>query len=179
MSNYLQEAIKTETFLASNLTETDTGSTWRRTPEGKVNHSLYHGSAGVLIYYIELYLATDDEKYLKTAVSAGNELLSYVLAKAKDEDFITIGIYSGWPGYVYALNELYKVSLNAEYQTGAIKALERMTAQSSEIGAGIGWIEAIPFSDITGITGIREVIDLSVGAAGAGIMYLYAYREGL
>ncbi|MFT7687043.1 MAG: lantibiotic modifying enzyme, partial [Candidatus Azotimanducaceae bacterium] len=42
-----------------------------------------------------------------------------------------------------------------------------------------GWIEAIPFSDITGITGIREVIDLSVGAAGAGIMYLYAYREGL
>jgi len=37
----------------------------------------------------------------------------------------------------------------------------------------------MPFSDITGQTGDREVIDLSVGAAGAGVILLYAHREGL
>lgn len=179
MTNYLQEAIKTEAFLASNLTETNDGSTWRRTPNGKVSHTLYHGSAGVLIYYLELYLHTKNETYLATATSAADELLTYVLKKAASEEWLTIGIYSGWPGYVFALNEFYKITQDDKFRAGAVIALDRMTAQSSEVGSGIGWIEDIPFSDITGITGKREVIDLSVGAAGAGIVYLYAYRQGL
>jgi len=179
MNNYIQHAIDTEVFLASTQKETSFGSSWSRIPEGKVNHTLYHGSAGVLLFYIELFLATNRTSYLEACKSAGDELLAYVSKKAVDKAFITIGIYSGWPGYVYSLNELYKLTKDEKYRQGAIAALSRMTAQSSEIGAGIGWIEDIPFSDITGITGTREVIDLSVGAAGAGIIYLYAYRQGL
>ncbi|MFT6432280.1 MAG: lantibiotic modifying enzyme [Candidatus Azotimanducaceae bacterium] len=132
-----------------------------------------------MLFYIEIYFATDDVSYLEIAQKAGNNLLAYVEKKAAAKAFITIGFYSGWPGYVYALNELYKVTHDTRYQNGAKLALDRITAQSSKIGSGIGWIEPIPFSDITGIEGEREVIDLSVGAAGAGIIYLYAYREGL
>ncbi len=54
-----------------------------------------------------------------------------------------------------------------------------MAGEADPMGAGIGWIEPIPFSDITGITGEREVLDLSIGAAGAGIGFLYAHRNGL
>ena len=117
--------------------------------------------------------------HLDTAVEAGSELLAYVQEKVAREVFITIGFYSGWPGYVFVLNEMAKASSESRFREGASAVLDRITAQSSALGSGIGWIEPIPFSDITGISGEREVIDLSVGAAGVGIIYLYAYREGL
>ena len=47
-----------------------------------------------------------------------------------------------------------------------------LKAQATELGSGIGWIEPAPFSDITGFTGDREIYDQSVGAAGAGLVFL-------
>ena len=178
-NNYLTHVMATETFLSSTKVDIQSGTTWQRIPDGKPSHSLYHGSAGIILFYLELYQSTGQASYLATAISAGNALLNYVEEKAKAQVFITIGFYSGWPGYVFVLNELAKISGDSVYRDGALTALDRITAQSSELGSGIGWIEPIPFSDITGITGEREVIDLSVGAAGAGIIYLYAFREGL
>jgi lantibiotic modifying enzyme len=179
MSDYLAAALNTEVFLSHNQLETDAGITWRRVPGGKPTHSFYHGSAGTLVYYLELFNATNDVRFLEIAGRAGDEVLAYVNKKVLEEAYVTIGFHSGWPGYIYVLNELYKASGEPRYRDGAIAALNRMTAQSSDLGAGIGWIEPIPFSDITGIEGEREIIDLSVGAAGAGVIYLYAHREGL
>ncbi len=179
MNKYLEQAIQTERFLAGTSEETPSGTTWRRTPEGKPTHSLYHGSAGVLLFYLELYNVTGEDNYLLIARNAGDDLVDYVARKAAAEDFITIGFYSGWPGYVFSLNELFNVCGDDKYRKAALIALARITAQASPQGTGIGWIEPIPFSDITGIEGEREVIDLSVGAAGTGIIYLYAHRQGL
>lgn len=176
-NSYLQSALATEQFIASNRIDTQQGLTWSRTPGGKPTHSLYHGSAGIVLFYLELYRAFNDADYLRTAQAAGDELLAYV--NEKREQFITVGFYSGWPGYCFVLQELYKQTGDARYREGALLAFNAMTRQSSALGAGIGWIEPIPFSDITGIKGEREVIDLSVGAAGAGVLYLYAHRESL
>ena len=177
--SYFEHAISTAHFLDSHQIDTHDGISWRRVADGRGTHTLYHGSAGIILFYIEMYLSTKTPAYLDTLRAAGDDLLAYVVSKAEAEAFITIGFYSGWPGYVYVLNELFNVTGDQKYKSGAITALERITAQSSQLGNGIGWVEAIPFSDITGITGEREVIDLSVGAAGAGIIYLYAYRQGL
>ena len=177
--SYFDQAISTEQFLGSHKINTNDGISWRRVADGQGTHTLYHGSAGIILFYMELYLSTKEQSYLDTLRAAGDDLLAYVIRKAQAKAFITIGFYSGWPGYVYVLNELYKLTADEKYKSGALMALDRITAQSSALGGGIGWIEPIPFSDITGITGEREVIDLSVGAAGAGIIYLYAFREGL
>ncbi len=174
---YLQEAQQVEKFLESNRISTQNGVAWNRTPDGKPVRTLYHGSAGVLLFYLELHRSTGNQTYLRKAVLAGDDLLAYVEHKAAEKAFVTIGFYSGWPGYVFALNELFKASREKKFRAAAILALDCMTAQATELGAGIGWIEPVPFSDITGITGEREVVDLSVGAAGAGIIYLYAHRE--
>ncbi len=179
MNQYLNHALDTAKFLQANQLETTHGIAWARVPGGKPNHTLYHGSAGVILFQVELYQATGDKHYLDTAIAAGNELLAYVADKAGAEQFVTVGFYSGWPGYVYTLNELFRLTGQQQFITGAKQALDRLSAQSAALGDGIGWIEPIPFSDITGITGEREVIDLSVGAAGAGIIYLYAHRNGL
>ncbi|MFP6808459.1 MAG: lanthionine synthetase LanC family protein [Pseudomonadales bacterium] len=179
MNKYLAEAKEIDTFLDANRVDTPSGPTWNRVPGGKPTHSLYHGSAGILVFYIELYLSTGEQAYLDTAITSGDELLAFVNEKAADGSFQTSGFYSGWPGYTYVLNELYKVSNLQRFKDGAILSLNKLTAQSTEIGNGISWVEPIPFSDITGITGEREMIDLTVGAVGSGIIYLYAYRQGL
>lgn len=179
MTDYLSSVQHTERFLCDNQVKTSHGITWNRVPDGKPTHSFYHGSAGVLTFYLELYSFSADDQHLEIASQAGEELVHYINEKATAEEFITIGIYSGWPSYVYVLNELYKATKQEKFKRGALTALSRMTAQAANIGKGIGWIEPVPFSDITGITGEREVIDLSVGAAGAGIIYLYAHRQGL
>ncbi len=170
-------ALQVERFIASCKVNGENGALWRRTDaaDSKTPRTFYHGSAGVALFYIELHRATGDNGYLAEATSAGEELLAYVARK----DQLTIGFYSGWPGFVFVLNELFKASDDLRFKAGATLCLEKMMAQSEPIGGGVGWIEPMPFSDITGKTGDREVIDLSVGAAGAGVILLYAHREGL
>jgi hypothetical protein len=134
---------------------------------------------GLSSFYLELHRATGDDDYLATAIAAGDDLLAHVRAKISSGDLLTIAIYSGWPGFVIVLNELYRASREERFRSGAVSALDQIAAQSSKIGAGVGWVEDLAFSDITGITGKGEVVDLSIGAAGAGIVLIYAFREGL
>ncbi len=176
--DYLDHAARVEAFIASNQVETNSGICWNRIPDSKPTHTFYHGSAGIIPFYLELFAATGDESYRTTAVAAGDDLLDYVLAQIAENKFITCGIYSGWPGYIFTLHELYNLTNDKKYLGGAERALQKLTDQATKIGAGIGWIEPIPFSDITGITGEREVIDFSVGSAGTGLIYIYAHRFG-
>ncbi len=173
----LERALEVEAFLASCRIDGAAGVRWRRTPASGTNppHTLYHGSAGVLLFYLELHRATGGANHLETAISAGEELLRHV----NEADRLTVGFYSGWPGLVFTLNELAKASLQPRFRLGAQMALRKMMEQSEALGAGIGWIEPMPFSDITGMTGEREVLDLSIGAAGAGLILLYAHRQRL
>tara|TARA_R110002072_G_scaffold1780_10_gene14822 strand:+ start:45549 stop:46856 length:1308 start_codon:yes stop_codon:yes gene_type:complete len=176
--NYLDQAARVEQFVRSNQVATPGGICWNRVPDSKPTHSFYHGSAGVIAFYLELYMATQNKAHRETAMAAGDDLLAYVQELAAGEKFVTCGFFSGWPGYVFTLYELFKLSDEKKYLQGAELALARLTEQASELGAGIGWVEAIPFSDITGIKGERELIDFSVGAAGAGLIYTYAHRNG-
>ncbi|MFK8024278.1 MAG: lanthionine synthetase LanC family protein [Ilumatobacter sp.] len=173
----LQHVLEVEAFLESCRVEGDAGSTWARVPGASASsrNTLYHGSAGVALFYIELHRATGDGRFLRIAVDGGTALVD-ALSTGND---VSIAIYSGLPGYVFVLNELAKQSGRSEFRDVAADLVRRMADQSSPLGSGIGWIEPIPFSDITGITGEREVLDLSIGAAGAGIGFLYAHRNGL
>jgi lantibiotic modifying enzyme len=179
MSSYEETIAKTEAFIDQQRIESPQGFTWRRAPDAGPAHTLYHGSAGVILFYLELYRFSGDAEHLTKATQGGLDLVAYVNDKAANEQFLTIGLHSGWPGYVFVLYELYKATDDVRFRDAAIVCLDRIIAQSNEIGAGIGWIEPIPFADITGITGEREIIDLSVGAAGAGLVLLYAHRQGL
>lgn len=173
----MQRVLEVEAFLEANRIEGDAGVTWKRTPgsSSAPPKTLYHGSAGVVVFYLELHRATEDPAHLETAVAAGDDLLAYVDAT----EGLSAAIYSGWPGYVFVLNELAKASAQPRFRDGAKKALEKLMGQSEPLGSGIGWIEPMPFSDITGMTGDREVLDLSIGAAGVGLVLMYAHRQGL
>ena len=171
----LQQALEVEAFIASCQVDGAAGSTWSRVPGGgSRRHTLYHGSAGVVLFYLELDRATGEQRYLDTAISGGNEILA-----SRDDGGASVAIYSGLPGDLFVLNELAKASAQGKFRDAAAGLVRKMADQSQPLGSGIGWIEPIPFSDITGITGEREVLDLSIGAAGAGIGFLYAHRNAL
>ena len=53
----LQHALEVEAFIASCRVDGDSGATWARVQGGKpsARRSLYHGSAGVILFYIELH----------------------------------------------------------------------------------------------------------------------------
>jgi lantibiotic modifying enzyme len=176
MTELLQYALETEAFIASCHVDGTAGSAWARVPDGSgpSRHNLYHGSAGVVLFYLELHRATGEQQHLDAAIAGGNELVAALVDGAD-----SIAIYSGGPGYTFVLNELAKVSGGEAFRDTAARLVCEMADQANPMGSGIGWIEPIPFSDITGITGEREVLDLSIGAAGAGIGFLYAHRNAL
>jgi lantibiotic modifying enzyme len=173
----LQAALEVEAFISSCHVDGPDGATWARIPDGSGagRHTLYHGSAGVVLFYLELHRATGEPEHLDVAVRGGDQLI----AALDSADDASIAIYSGLPGYLFVLNELAKTSGEGQFRDVAAGLVRQMAARSQPLGSGIGWIEPIPFSDITGITGEREVLDLSIGAAGAGISFLYAHRQAL
>ncbi len=178
MTGVPSAVLEVEQFIDANRIDLAEGQvSWRRTPsdEGSPPHSLYHGSAGIALFYLELHRATGETRFLERAVAAGDELLGYLSGRER----LTVGFYSGWPGYVFVLEQLGVAAETDRFRDGARQALEAMMAQSEPRGSGIGWIEPMPFSDITGMTGDREVLDLSIGAAGAGLILLHAHRVGL
>ena len=150
---------------------------WRRddATQAGSDYSLYHGSCGIILLLLELHAAGQDPDALGEAVAAGEEVLAYLERK----DHLSVSPSTGWPGYAFALNELARASGREDFRDAARRCLDRLRSQATELGAGIGWIEPMPFSDITGMTGDREIYDQSVGAAGAGLVLLYAHDQGL
>jgi len=186
----LQAALEVEAFIASCQVDGPEGTSWSRVPGGGPNrHTLYHGTAGVVLFHLELYRATDEPRHLDTAIRGADLLVATIVDpnggsdsssdSTADPTAASIAIYSGLPGYIFVLNEVAKACGASRFRDAATDLVRQMAARSQPLGSGIGWIEPIPFSDITGITGEREVLDLSIGAAGAGIGFLYAHRHGL
>lgn len=165
---------------------TDSGAAWGRAeeqPESLVRN-LYAGSAGIAVFLLELYKATGNQAHLDDATACGQDLITYIAGKVEGKVTLPCAMFSGWGGYAFVLIELYKVTDKAGFKEAAELCLSQLAEQSTAVGGGRAWIEPMPFSDITGFTGDREIYDASVGAAGAGMVYLYAlendvYPEGL
>ncbi len=174
MSPYATAAREAAAFIAGQRLEGQYA--WRRASgRRRPDFGLYHGSCGVILLHLELHAATGDEAVLETAVKAGEA----VAAHLGQSERLSVSVANGWPGYAFALNELARVSGRADFRALAATCLDRLRGQASDLGAGIGWIEPMPFSDITGFTGDREIYDQSVGAAGAALVLLYAHEDAL
>ena len=165
-SRALELAVDAAAFIESNRR----GVFWARTPEpdSAVDHTLYHGTAGIIVFLLELSDATGDPSYAERAVEAGRALVDVVDSKS----WASVAFATGWTGYAFALNELALRTDDPAFAAASERCVRRLIAQATPIGRGIGWIEPMPFADITGFSGDREIYDLSVGAAGSGVAML-------
>jgi lantibiotic modifying enzyme len=151
--------------------------------------SLYHGTAGVLLFELELAELSGDPADVAPIVAAGHELVERLQAKT----WASVSFATGWPGYAFVLQTLFERTGVVDFQTAAAHCLDRLIGQATSFpvasgptdssvptdSTGLGWVEPMPFSDITGKTGEREIFDLASGAAGAGLALLHAHRGGI
>ncbi len=162
----LELAVDTAAFIESNRR----GMFWARTPEPEsvIDHTLYHGTAGIITFLLEISDATGDASYAARAVEAGRALIEVIDKKT----WASVAFATGWTGYAFAFGRLAEHTDDPTFAAASRRCIERLLEQSIPIGRGIGWIEPMPFSDITGFSGDREIYDLSVGAAGSGVALL-------
>ncbi len=174
-ATYRTAAADADRFVQDHRVDTSDGVRWRRTdaPGARAELSLYHGSAGILLHQLEWYAATADVAHLALARRAGDE----IVAAAADEP-LSVGFFPGTPGLAFALVELWRATDDDAYRAGAESLLRRLRAAAVPLGSGIGWVESDPFADMTGVRDLHEIFDQSVGACGAGMVFLHAARTG-
>jgi lantibiotic modifying enzyme len=175
MTRYGQAALEALNFIEAQ--RAPGAAVWRSHdhPKARPAHTLYHGAGGVILLLLELHAHSADPQLMEKAVAAGDEILA-LLPTLED---LSVNSSTGWGGYVFVLGELAKATGAERFREGAAACLAKIAGSAVKLGGGVGWIEPMPFSDITGFTGDREIYDQSVGSAGVILTLLYAHQEGL
>lgn len=148
---------------------------WRLTNDhaDRVDHTLYHGTAGIILFFLELADATGSPIYETRAHEAGRVLATWVGSREQS----SVAFATGWGGFGFTLLELHRRTEDPVFKVAADYAHTMLMTQATTVGSGVGWVEPAPFGDITGFRGEREIYDLSVGAAGAGLALLPHFAE--
>ncbi|MEM7018352.1 MAG: lanthionine synthetase LanC family protein [Pseudomonadota bacterium] len=173
----LDVAYRAERWIDSHRHETEHGLLWGLANEvpSKHFHNLYSGSAGIALFYLELFQATNEQRYLDIATQAGLELVH----KIYTIDSLPCAMMGGWGGYLFVLNELAAATGNSDMAKAAHYCAQKQRDQATEISDGIGWIQEMPYAKLTGHQGEREIYDVAEGAAGVGLAWLYAHEQNI
>ena len=117
------------------------------TPAPDAAITLYYGTPGPVLFYVNLYRATGDSNCIDRARRGGDALLKLI------ESSNDPGLYDGIAGAGYALTELWNTTHESKYREGALRVVRRL----SELQA--------------------PTLDIISGSAGTGLFLLYASRE--
>jgi lantibiotic modifying enzyme len=152
---HLAVALDAARFIQASAVATPNGTTWPANPadRGSVGADLYSGSAGVVLFFVELHRTTGDPAHLATATAGADELLAS-LDRQTDA-----GLYTGLAGIGFVLSEVGRQTAIAKYRAGARRVVSILQARAVERGAGVEW---------------NDTIDVISGSAGIGLFLLYA-----
>jgi lantibiotic modifying enzyme len=160
------DAIEIAKWLDGAAIKTPAGLAWPSDPRDPktVNSSLYAGTPGVILFYLEADAAAKDfaPRYSYTgayAVQAKNGA-DELIARIADEP--GTGLYEGLGGVGFALEETYKATHEAKYRKGFLDCLGAIAAKARPKGKGVEW---------------GAVTDIISGGAGTGLVLLYAFKE--
>ncbi len=173
----LDVARRAERWIDTHRKDTEHGIVWGLADEApeRFVHTLYSGSAGIALFYLELHRATGEAGYLDRARRAGTELVH----KVGTIDSLPCAPMGGWMGYCFVLNEIATATGDASMAAAARYCAGRQRDSAQPIGNGIGWVQEMPYAKLTGHKGTREIYDVAEGAAGAGLYFLYAHEHGV
>lgn len=141
--------------------QSELGTVWPMEPDRPkaIIANLYSGTPGVVLFYLELYAWTLDDKQLKQATSGADYLLALTTMKPSPWNS---GLYTGSAGIGFVLHEVYKATGDEKYEQGARRLVRELIAGARPAGAGVEW---------------NDVTDIISGSSGIGLFLLYAARE--
>jgi lantibiotic modifying enzyme len=154
----LEAALKAAKWLEKSAVRTPHGLAWPADPQDPktINNSLYAGTPGPVLFFLELYSSTANQDFLRLARAGADELL----AKLPDEK--GLGLYEGIAGIGFTLEETFKATKDKRYRDGFLGCLRRIRESAVKAGRGIEW---------------SKVTDIISGSAGTGLFLLYANEE--
>jgi lantibiotic modifying enzyme len=152
---YLEKALQAEKWIRSLRIESPQGTTWPISPgdTSKVMN-LYSGSAGVILFYLELFQATQDEQFLEEAKNGADFLLYYL--PEKEQGYDEIGLYTGLSGICYTLEKVHEVTKAERFKVGLNRYHQLLMSKAKTVDNVIDW----------GYT------DIVYGASGIGLYLL-------
>jgi len=155
---YLEAALEAARWIRASAVQTDEGTTWPAVPgnENSINNSLYSGTPGVVLFFLEAYYSTEDKDFLDEARAGAD----YLLATLENEE--SAGLYAGISGIGFALQETYKATEDTKYLDGVKRCLQYLKDNALKKGKGVEW---------------SQVTDIISGTAGTGLFLLYSARE--
>jgi len=157
-TSYRDAALDAARWIRAAAAQTDHGTVWPADPRDSksVNDSLYAGTAGVILFFLEGYHSTGDQSCLKDARAGADHLLA-ALANENES-----GLYVGIAGIGFALTETFKATGKPKYRQGALRCAQLLGERARKAGKGIEW---------------NDTTDVIAGGAGIGLFLLYAARE--
>jgi len=155
---YLEAAEKAAAWIRASAIRTPEGLTWPADPKDpkSVNTTLYAGTPGIVLFFLEAYSSTGNQAYLQDARGGADTLLA-VLPQEQG-----MGLYEGLSGVLFAIEETFKATRDQKYRRGFLDGLERIRGGAVQKGAGVEW---------------GSVTDIIGGSAGTGLFLIYAYHE--
>ena len=165
VSNPLETALAAERWIRAHRIETAFGVSWPWNPGSpEVVTNLYTGTPGVVLFYLELFHATGNRKFLDEARAGAVELSATIPESAPVEP----GLYVGLGGIGFTLAEVAIATGDESLRLAALRSFELVTQSAVELPGGIGWPSPAGDQDV-------EVTDIVSGASGAGLALLYAH----
>src|SRR5262245_8291076 len=155
---YLDAALDIARWIEGASVRGERGTAWLADPRdaSSAATNLYSGGAGIVLFFLELHLATGDARYLDEARDGRRRR-----APGLDRDAAT-GLYTGIAGLGFALGELARIGGAREDQDGCQRAVTLLVERAHSIGRGVEW---------------NETTDIVGGSAGTGLFLLYAARR--
>ncbi len=154
---HLQAALEAAKWIRAGALPAASGKVWPADPNDpkSVDNTLYAGTPGVALFFLEAFRSTGDRSFLADARSGADSILAAV------DEVKETGLYDGLAGMGFALIETYKATHDEKYRAGALRVLARLE-NAEKKGKGIQW---------------NDTTDIISGGAGTGLFLLYAARE--
>ncbi len=151
----LKEALRAEKWIRSARIVKSEGIAWPVVPgDTTITTNLYSGTTGIVLFYLELYQATNDKSFLDEATDGANFIMA--MGDKRRPGYEELGLYTGEAGVTYTLNKVFEVTHEKKYQDGANRSFERLAQAAKINGDAADW----RFNDIV------------YGGAGIGLMLL-------
>ena len=196
--DYLKVAIDTAEWIDTLAIKTEYGRIWQALPEGQDGYredvplftpkSMYDGSAGIGIFFIRLYEATGDTRWLTEAEEPAAHIIATKVGvewyqttlHSEVKGIIPVpgwaaGPYNGPVGEAYFLEDLYQVTGKQEYRDYVLYVADVLLEAAVTDERGLHWSDQ---EDITADGGFIVFLDILYRKTGIK-KYLELAKEGL
>ena len=196
--DYLKAAIDTAEWIDTLAIKTEYGRIWQALPEGQDGYredvplftpkSMYDGSAGIGIFFIRLYEATGDTRWLTEAEEAAAHIIATKVGvewyqttlHSEVKGIIPVpgwaaGPYNGPVGEAYFLEDLYQVTGKQAYRDYVLYVADVLLEAAVTDERGLHWSDQ---EDITADGGFIVFLDILYRKTGIK-EYLELAKEGL